>query len=69
MFNTMFMESGIKQGCPMAGILFVGVSEPLLRALVALGGRNVCTCTYYDDVGQSYHNLTRDISKMPDLLV
>ena len=49
--DTIFIDSGIKQGCPLSGFVFALVVDPLLRLLMhgPQVGKNVASA-YADDV-------------------
>ena len=50
-------QTGVKQGCPLSGLLFVIVCDALLRVLCAASGLRDMTRAYADDVGMVLHNL------------
>ena len=58
LFGTVFFRNGVKQGCPLAGILYVLATEPLHVALrMHISIRLGITCSYYDDIGMAATSL------------
>jgi hypothetical protein len=53
------MFGGIRQGCPLSGLLFAFCLDPLMRILeVSLRNRGIARA-FFDDVGMVVHNFRK----------
>lgn len=66
-----WVRSGIVQGCPLSGLLFVVTVDPVLRmldaALRAVGRSVVCACA--DDIGAVCYSKTHLLAMRPPFLL
>ena len=51
------VHTGVKQGCPLSGLLFVIVCDSLLRALARMSGPRDVTRAYADDIAMVLRNI------------